>query len=388
MPDDQGFGETHVQPSASVSVTLDGGESMSDERVAAIAGLVSGSVAEMTPQNVTIIDSNRGQQYTVNDPAKASADDLRELVRQEERYYKKKLSGALQYIPDVIVAVTVRTSNVAQQTQQSWQYSESEPLESESSQETTRQDMEQGGQPGARANTGTNIAGGGGGGTTEQTEQSETTYRQPLLQERTNQQMSGHQTQQINVAINVPRSYFVELYEQNNPEAEDPTNQDLQPLIDDRLDTIRQQVSPLIQSQNPGEVQVAMYPDGSTPEPKAMAQPGVGMLAWLGPDWVKTLAVGGLALLSLGLMFGMVRKATKKQDLPSVEEIAGAPPSMGGDEEVFGEAETSDGGMVGVELDEGQLQSRQVADQISEMIKNNPSEAGALLSKWVDPNES
>ena len=43
--------------------------------------------------------------------------------------------------------------------------------------------------------------------------------------------------------------------------------------------------------------------------------------------------------------------------------------------------------MQGVELDESQIQSRKVAEQISEMIKNNPSEAGALLNKWVDPDE-
>jgi flagellar biosynthesis/type III secretory pathway M-ring protein FliF/YscJ len=232
-----------------------------------------------------------------------------------------------------------------------------------------------------------NIAGGGGGGTVEQTSESETEFREKLLEQRTSKQMAGHQTQQINVAINVPRSYFVKLYKQQNPEAEEPTNEDLQPLIQERLDTIQQQVNPLIQAERPGEVQVAMYPDGTTPEPKAMAQAGAGTLALLGSNWIKTAIVGALALLSLGLMFGMVRKATKKQELPSVEELAGAPPSVSGEEDVVGEAEEGDSGMVGVELDESQLKSRQVAEQISQMINDNPSEAGALLSKWVDVDE-
>jgi flagellar M-ring protein FliF len=389
MPQDQGFGQTHVQPSASVSVTLAGGESINDERVAAIAGLVAGSVAEMSPQNVTIIDSNRGQQYTVNDPAEAQADELRELVRQEEQYFKKKLTNALQYIPDVIVAVTVQTSNVAQQSERSYQYSESEPLESERTSETTRRNLEQGGEPGARSNTGANIAGGGNsGGTVEQTEETETEFREKPLVQQTSKKYSGHQTQQINVAINVPRSYFVKLYKQQNPDAEgEPTNEDLQPLIQERLDTIQNTVQPLVQSEKEGQVQVAMYPDGSTPAPQAMTQAGGGTLAFLEPSWIKTALVAGLALLSLGMMFGMVRKATKKQELPSVEELAGAPPAVGGEEEVVGEAEEADGGMVGVELDENQLQSRKVAEQISEMIKNDPSEAGAILSRWVDPDE-
>jgi flagellar M-ring protein FliF len=386
-PQEQGFGSTNVAPSASVSVTMDGGERVDDERVAAIAGLVSGAVAEMTAQNVTIIDSNRGQQYTVDDPASARPGDAYELVQKKEKDYKKKIDSFLQYIPDVVVAVTVQASNVSQESSVSRQFSETEPLESERTQETVRRNIQDGGEPGPRSNTGLQIDGGGGGGTVEETTESETEYAEKNLLQETQKQMAGHQTQQVNVAINVPRSYFVDLYKQNNPDAEDePTNQNLQPIIDEQLQTIKGQVSPLIQSEKPGEVKVAMYPDGTAPKPTAMAGPG-GSVSLVSADWVKTAAMVALALLSLGLMLGMVRKATKQESLPSVEELAGAPPSVSGDEEIVGEAGESEGGMAGVELDEEQLRSRKVAEQISDMIKSNPSEAGTLLSKWVSQDD-
>jgi len=388
-PQEQGFGQTRVAPTASVSVTLTAGQRMTDERVSAIAGLVSGAMAEMSPQNVTIIDSGEGQQHTVDDPSSAQPGEVRELIRADETRYKEKIASTLRYIPDVIVAVSVRNSNVSQQSQQSRQFMESQPLESERTQETTRRNTQQGGEPGPRSNNGMDIAtGGGDGGTVEQTTEREVDYMsQPIIQE-TSKQLAGFQTQQISATINVPRSYFVDIYKQNNEDAaEEPTRQQLQPVIEEQLQTIREQVRPLLAAEQEGEVQVAMYPDGSAPQQPAMAGPGGTGVSLVGSGWVKTAAIAALALLSLGLMFGMVRKATKQEQLPSVEELAGEPPSVSGDEEVVGEAGGSEGGMAGVELDESQVRSRQVAEQISDMIKSRPAEAGALLNKWVDPDD-
>ena len=389
-PREQGFGQTHVAPSASVGVRMAGGERVNDQRVSAIAGLVAGSIAELNPKNVTITNLAEGRQYSVDDPTKPQPGDVRKLVRSMEKRYKKKISSALRYIPDAIVAVTVRTSNISRQQQTSRQFMDSQPLESERSKESNRRNTQQGGEPGPRSNNGMDIAGGGGGqgGMVETIEEQETEYADKRIVQETSTRKTGHQTQKINVAINVPRSYFVNLYKQQNPDAEgEPGNQALQPLIQEQLDTIQGQIGPLIESEQPGTVKVAMYPDGTAPKPKAMAGPGGTGWQLVGSGWAKTAAVAGLALLSLGLMFSMVRKATKKEELPSVDELAGAPPDVSADEEVVGEAGESEGGMAGVELDENQLRSRKIAQQISEMIKENPGEAGSLLSKWVDTDE-
>jgi flagellar M-ring protein FliF len=387
-PQERGFGETHVKPSASVSVAMSSGGRVSDDRVEAIAGLVSGAVAEMTPQNVKIIDANHGEQHTVDDPAEAQPGELRQFVRQQERYYKQKLSQTLSNIPNAIVAVTVRTSNVSRKSQLSRQFEDSAAVKEEQTEEVTRRNIQEGGEPGARSNTGLTIDGGGGGGTLEETTDEQVVYQPKNMLQETSTQYTGHQTTQINATIRLPRSYFVDLYKQNNPNAQgEPTDQDLQPLLDEHLAQIEQSVSPLIESENPGQVNVTMYPDPEAPKKTAMAGPGGGGLSLVNSGWVKTAAMVGLALLSLGLMLGMVRKATKQQELPSVEELAGEPPSVSGEEEVVGEASEAEGGMAGFELDESQMRSRKVAEQISDMIKNDPSEAGALLSKWVDTDD-
>jgi len=389
MPEDQGFGQTQVKPSASVSVTMGGRERLGRDNVRAIAGLVSGAVAEMSPQDVVVIDAERGQQHTVDDPGSALPGKARELVRQIEERYKQRVSEFFRYIPEAIVAVSVQTSNVSQQTEREYEYSENEPLEREMQEETTRRDMAEGGEPGPRSNTGLDIEGGGGGGQYEEELRTESEFGEKPLVREVNKVLSGHQTQQINVAINIPRSYFADIYESENPDAGEPTNQDLQPVVEEQLQQIREQVEPLIAAEEPGQVRVAMYPDGSGPTRQtAMAGSAPGSVwGWGGSGWATTAAVAGLAVLSLLLMLGMVRKATKQQELPSVEELAGVPPTMPSDEEIVGEAAESEGGMPGVELDESQIQSRKVAEQISDMIKNNPSEAGGILGKWVDGDE-
>ena len=40
--------------------------------------------------------------------------------------------------------------------------------------------------------------------------------------------------------------------------------------------------------------------------------------------------------------------------------------------------------MQGVELDEAEIQQRKVAEQISEMIKANPTDAANLFGRWVN----
>ncbi|MCX5661136.1 MAG: hypothetical protein NTW19_15730, partial [Planctomycetota bacterium] len=61
----------------------------------------------------------------------------------------------------------------------------------------------------------------------------------------------------------------------------------------------------------------------------------------------------------------------------------GVPPSMPVDDDVVGEADAHDSTMAGVELDEAQIRTRKIAEQIGEMVKANPSEAATLFNRWI-----
>ena len=99
---------------------------------------------------------------------------------------------------------------------------------------------------------------------------------------------------------------------------------------------------------------------------------------------LKYLLLTGLSLLSLAMMFMMVRKAGSQARLPTAQEIVGVPPPLPTDQsEVVGEAEESAPAMEGLELDEEALRQKQMLGQISNMVKQNPDEVANLLRRWI-----
>lgn len=383
MPQDKGFGRTHIRPSASVTVWMHGSGRVSDAMVDAVARLVAGSVAEMQPQDVSITDGNFGRTRTVKDEDDILPTETLELLHKIEEYHRNKIDKVLAYIPGVIVAVNVQMDDVQKQQEVNYDYEKAQPLSSEELEEITRKDVRDSGEPGPRPNTGMSIAGSTGGGVEENISRSRTEFRdKPLVSER-HVTKAGRQVQRINVSINVPRRYFLQIFKANNPDVESPDDQTMQTTVQEQLTRIQDQVEPLILAEVPGVVKAHMVPDETLVPMAAQSLPSGGLDAVLVSDWVKPVSVGLLALLSVALMLGMVRKATQPEPLPSIEELAGVPPMLAGDGDVVGEADDGDAAMAGVELDDDELQSRRIAEQISELIKANPAEAGNLLGRWV-----
>ena len=394
MPDKQGFGTTYVRPSASVNVIMSASKRVDKRLVEAIAGLVSGAVAEMTSQDVVVIDANRGRQFTVKSPDDVLPGETMELVQQLEHRYREKVSQVLSYIPGVIIAVNARVDPVHTKRIEEYDYEESEPLRSEFSRETERQDKATAGEPGARPNTGLDIAGANEMGRFERINESRNEFNEKNLTRRTHTTESGHMVKQVSVTINVPRLFFVAVHKQSQPEEEasEPNDEALQPVIQQQLSQIQAQVEPLVDVEgNGGVVRVHMIPDRH----QLMAVAGVvggagtvgGLSGVLGSRWAKPLGLAALALASLAMMFGMVRKATQPPSLPSADELAGIPPKLPGEDQITGEAAAANDEMIGMEMTEEEIESRRIADQIADMINENPVEAAALVNRWVSTEE-
>ncbi len=393
MPEKQGFGSTHVRPSASVNVIMRRGKRVDKRFVEAIAGLVSGAVAEMEPQDVVVIDANHGRQFTVKSPDDVLPGETLELIQQFEHRYREKISDVLSYIPGVIIAVNVRIDPVHSKRIEEFAYEEAEPLKSEFSRETERRDVTDAGEPGARPNTGLDIAGGSTTGSFEKISENRNEFTEKNLTRRTHTTESGHTTKQVSVTINVPRTYFVGVFKQGQPaDTQQPDDEALKPIIQQQLAQIQDQVEPLVRvDQDNGLVKVHMIPDremllavagvGST-----VAGPG-GIAGVLQSSWAKPLGLTLLAVASLAIMFGMVRKATQTPPLPTIEELAGVPPKLPGEDEVTGEAAEADSEMIGMELSPEEVESRRIADQIAELINANPYEAATLLNRWILTDE-
>lgn len=392
-PENVGFGATHVRPSASVNVVTRGSNRVDKSLVEAIAGLVSGAIAEMTPQDVVVIDANRGRQFTVKSRDADMPNETLELVQHLEQRYREKIAEVLSYIPNVILAVNVRIDPVHSKRIEQFDYEPSEPLKTEFSRETERRQTDDAGEPGARPNTGLDIAGSGGNSTIETTTESRNDFNDKNLTRRVHTMEVGHNTRQVSVTINVPRSYFVGVFKQGKPpETEAPDDSALQPVINAQLSQIQAQVEPLVSTEDGvGVVKAHMIPDRSQIVASAGLEAGGGqtgtMAMMIESSWIKPVALGALALMSLAIMFGMVRKATQQPDLPSIEDLAGVPPALPGEEDLIGEADESEAAMEGHELTDDSLHLVKLAEQISDMVKSDPAESAAMFRRWMGSDD-
>ncbi len=380
MPEQKGFGRTSAKPSASVMIEMRGGDAVSKDMVKAIASLVSGAVAELSPQAVEVIDSS-GRSYSIDDPEEQLPTRAIELARSEEKHHQNKIESLLM-IRGAIVAVSVDLDPIRRELRNTTEYLDNPPIKAERTSEISTRDITQGGEAGVRSNNGLDIAGGGGVSREHTEATTETEFNTLLPKASIQTELAGHQVQRIHVTINVPRNYFVGIFKARNPDAEAPDDAALQPIVDEQLARITEKVEPIItRGETKGVVAASMYFDEQYLAP-VTAGVGSGMGEMMG-SWSGTAAAAALALMALGMMLYMVKRTTQEEAMPTVEELAGIPQSLPADDDLLGEAEEVESTMAGVELDEGQLQARKVAEQISEMIKSSPAEAGSLLSKWV-----
>ena len=166
-----------------------------------------------------------------------------------------------------------------------------------------------------------------------------------------------------------------------------PDDAALEAIRTAQLDDIRRQVTPLIEANAPGVVVANMVYDQAFLAPVA-AGAGGGVLGVVGAmgggDTVATATAAGLGALSLILAFMLVKRSTQTPPLPSLEELAGVPPTLPSDDELMGEASVVETSMDGVEIDEEELKSRHLAEQISELVLNSPADATGLLGRWVN----
>lgn len=382
-----GFAATHRRPSASVNVELLSG-TLNQATANAIAGLVSGAVAEMNPEDVVVIDAKAGRQFRARDDEQMIPSDFLELVQHQERLYRDKLTDALSYIPNVIVAVNVEMQTTRRQ-RDSTQYDKDKSvalITSERSHSENTTEKRDGGEPGARSNIGADIAGGGGEGRSSTVEESESEFSPYAGVTHLKEFEPGGVPVRVSATVNVPRSYFVALFMQGKAEdAPEPDDAALQAIYTEHLERIKKQVQPLLVTKDAGQLVVDVYPDASASTATAGVGgvSGGGVMALLSGDASRFVIPGGLGLFAAIMLLMIARKAGQTAPIPSAAELAGLPPHLEGLSDIMGEVGEADTALTGMELDEEQIASRKVAEQVAEMVKANPEEAASLIRQWV-----
>jgi flagellar biosynthesis/type III secretory pathway M-ring protein FliF/YscJ len=397
-PERRGLGAAVRTPTASVTVTHQERE-LSQDSVDAIASLVAGAKAGLSIANVVVVDgvSNRQRRARTEDSL-ASGTHL-ELKVKYEKLYRNLLTDFFGYIDGVMIAVTAQVDATRQTSSVTAVLPPGQGTVTTPSVERQRE-FEQssgsvGAEPGVRSNAGLDIArgGSGGGGTTESETEAELETRFGTRSE-TIHDPRGRATK-LNAAINVPRSYVLREWRfVNGEDAEAPDAAALEAFFQQEQGDIEAKALTLLEAQGedgattPGAVVVSMIPD---PTPMAPAQAGGGFGMGLGAGggggilasgWLKTALLGALAVGALGLMALALKKAGRRPDLPTAEELVGIPPALE-NVDIMGEAGEAESALAGIELSDEDMQKRQMLDQVAAFVKDSPEEAAGLFQRWM-----
>lgn len=380
--------ENSIPPSATIFITTRDRSSAGKQLVIAAADGVAGAVSGLTPSRISVIIN--GISHRVPDDNNSfGSDEIDDVKQRSESRLEQKIRDQFAYIPGltVTVAVDVENSTVVQH-KHTYDAANTlvKPAEEESRTEENSSPSGPAADPGAGANTGASImtAVVGGGNQTSSIDESKSkniVLPSDLLVDT--QTPAGKDTVQ-SAAVRVPRSYFAAIYKQRNPTAKDPDDAALQPIVEAELANIKDGVKKCIGLKSDDQLSVDWYPDASPVLAMATTTSTPVASVTTVTGHVKEISIGLLAVVSLFMMFSMVRKATPAPAVASPVEVKEPPPILGASEALVGEAGLGGATLDGVELDEDAIRNQQMLEQVTTMVKENPDGAASLVKRWLN----
>lgn len=423
-PEPIGLGMAFRKPTATVTVKTASGRALDDKTVDAIAAVVAGAKAGLDLTSVRVVDATTRRQYRARNETDFSAADYMESVAKIEARVQEKLTDTLRYIPGVIVAanaqVDVRhtTTNTTTMLPVSPQGGSVSIVSRESTTSMTNGAGAQGAEPGVRSNVAEDISKGGSSGAAQTNdEKSETEFAVSVGSRREQTVNARGMPTKVNVTINVPREYVAALAKQTKGQGAAPaggaagagevTQAEIDAAFATERDRLSKDLQPLVETMaasdgvGPSATQAGIVTVSMIPVPFIAAgsiegaQAGLlgggggggggsgGLGGLLGQGAFKQIAAIGLAVLALGMMLMLVRKSSTPAVLPTAQEIVGLPPALESQSDLVGEADESQTAMLGIELDDGELKTKKMLEQVQEMVKSKPQEAAAILNRWI-----
>jgi flagellar biosynthesis/type III secretory pathway M-ring protein FliF/YscJ len=374
--------------------------------VDAAAATVANSVSGLKVANVSVVVNgrpHRPRDAQHGDPL--AGVEQYEIIQKQEEYYINKIRDAIPFATALItVSVEVDTSS-SQETKETYDakntLSKERSVEQETS-ETQGAAPAAAAEPGATANMGLSAESGAsaatsgqGGSTTTERSRTEMEILPSKLTEQIRKPGGKHRVTRASVRL--PLSHFVNLYRRDTSKsAAEPSDADLQPLIKAEIEEVRNQVLAscgMSGEQAAQNVTVAPYDDRLAP-PMAAASETVANASAAGASasvtgtltrHAKEIAIGVLALVSLFMVSGMVRRGATVSTIAQPVELRAAAP-LAVDEDVAGEVGEGGAMLDGMELDEDTIKAQQMVEQVSTLVKENPDSAANLVKRWLNRN--
>jgi flagellar biosynthesis/type III secretory pathway M-ring protein FliF/YscJ len=404
------LGKPALPSTASVTVKVKNGAVLTGSQVRAIAGMVAGAVAGMRREDVHITDGNRPYQVQANDLQFSS--DVLEYKRNIEEDFTRKLLMMFSHYGDVKIAVnavpdyssrvrdteTVDPKNVV-----------SRELTVTSRETNSTEGGAPEGQPGVPPNTGMSVDTAGSSGRRQSASTSDTSTQNVVkigsIREHATI-MSGTELKELSASLTLPRSYFVKVFQKLTHDTKDPDDTDpaFRRVIDEGLKGAVALAKNAIGAKTEDQIRVDWFDDtiNMHPDNVVLASPGLagGSLGGI-MQYAKQGVLAIVALGTLGMMMMMIKRAVPAPEAgeidPSVffSNAVGTGGTSGGKkrrgevgqlntaDDIFGEANEGEAVLSGIELNDADVQSRKMVDEVSTMVKENPENAAALVKRWM-----
>ncbi len=407
VPETTGLGRAARPSTASVTVFTAGTGGVPQNMVDAVARLVSGAVSGLNPEGVQVIDGSTGRACKVNSEESASSGRYLEYAAQVEKHTRGKIEGLFGHIPNVIVSVTAHVDITRVQSTENLFAPNGEGsvslLSSETKTDSTTRQASRGAEPGVRSNQSVSINQGGGSGNSAEQNMGDTEFSTAIgSRTKTVLDPRGMPTH-LSASVIIPQEYITKMIElgrvaEDGVEPQPVTQAEAEEFFALARANLESLVRPHLISMGPegqvlqGELSLQMSPMGGLMVSPVGGQ-GVGMLGALtggggalagGGRLVETVLVGVLAVISLGMMAMMVKRTSKRIDLPDAEKLVGIPADLGTGGDLIGEASEGEHVMTGIEVDDQLVEVQHLREQVAEMIKQDPESAAGLVERWAE----
>ncbi len=383
-----------VEPSATVTLTMQDGAQAPDQLVDAAADVVQGAQSGLARSQIKVVvggvprrlhDTEDG-----NDISGAGSDAL-ELEQKAEVNAEKEIKDYFSYIPDLKVFVKVKVNSTStEQTQQEYDPKKVVQKEVETNNDTVESSNPNpaSGEPGVSTNAGLAVNGPSAGSASTNSETKENTkFQNFVTSTESHTKTPPGLTSVVAATVRVPMAYFEAIYTKRNPDAKAPTDAQLQPLLEAELPKIRTDVLKCTGLLTATDVAVETYLDAAPVVATAPATASALSVSTLIGGHSRDLMLGGLAVMSLFMVSMMVRKGTPVLVAPAAATGGAVAMGPGGtlstEEAVAGEVSGGGSMLNGMELDEAAVRSQQMLEQVSSMVKENPEAAANLVKRWM-----
>lgn len=404
--------------SATIDVHLKSGQKYDGHMATAVAEILTGGVPNLKRKDVHVVVDSKARSIPLDegDGMPADSSTSMEAVAASESYYQNKLRDAFFFCDGITAHVSVELDNKTSDIHETkYDGKSAVSRQTEDTSDTTnssRGGAAAGGDVGVAPNTGANapmsIGGGGGSGESPVAQSSEKTTSKtqnyvPQTDITTHQR--GGKATVTAASVMLPRSYFVKAYLHENHADKEPTPAIMDAYIKAMCTTFRSMVKTACDNPPDKDVLVDAYPDFINPLGDAPTQ-AVSGVSLLLSNHAKEISLGALAVISLFMVSMMVRKSGPAVALAGaageggVAMIDGQPVSAGVGstvDAIIGKAggkgliasvtdEVAEGDPMldGVEVDDEALRSRQVAEQVVTLVKDNPDAAANLIKRWMN----